>query len=374
MRILLVNADYPGFLEGLYAAHPGLERQPFDAQMQARNRSLFGVADFYSRHLSALGHEAWDVHANNEPMQRAWATEHGVRLSSARAWRFRLRRGIVPWLCRVQNDAWLLEALEAQVRRYRPDVLLNHWTGLDTGFLRRIKPLLRLLVCQVASPLPQDRDFGVYDLVISSLPNFVERFRRQGVRSELLRFAFEPSILEAIGSPERTIPVSFVGSLFAEHASRIRWLERVCTGAEVEVWGSGVATLAPDSPVLARYRGASWGIDMYRTLARSRITLNHHIDIAEQYANNMRLFEATGAGAMLLTDAKVNLGDMFESGREVVTYADADECVEKIAYYLAHDEERKEIAQAGQRRTLSEHTYGRRMAELADMLERRLRG
>ena len=33
---------------------------------------------------------------------------------------------------------------------------------------------------------------------------------------------------------------------------------------------------------------------MHQILRSSRTTLNHHIDAAESYANNMRLYEATG--------------------------------------------------------------------------------
>jgi len=45
MRFLILNTDYPEFLRGLYAQHPGLEKQPYEEQMQARVESLFGVAD-----------------------------------------------------------------------------------------------------------------------------------------------------------------------------------------------------------------------------------------------------------------------------------------------------------------------------------------
>jgi spore maturation protein CgeB len=87
----------------------------------------------------------------------------------------------------------------------------------------------------------------------------------------------------------------------------------------------------------------------------------------------MRLYEATGAGALLVTEAAGNLPDLFEPGREVVTYDGADQLVERIQHYLRHDDERRAIAAAGQRRTLTEHTYPRRAARLAELLELRLR-
>jgi spore maturation protein CgeB len=84
----------------------------------------------------------------------------------------------------------------------------------------------------------------------------------------------------------------------------------------------------------------------------------------------MRLFEATGVGAALVTDEASNLGELFDPGREVVTYATADELVERVAHLLEHEDERAAIARAGQERTLREHTYDRRMRDLAEILGR----
>ena len=82
----------------------------------------------------------------------------------------------------------------------------------------------------------------------------------------------------------------------------------------------------------------------------------------------MRLYEATGTGALLVTDSKPNLGDIFDIGREVVDYRTEDECIERVLYYLGHEGERSKIASAGQQRTLREHTYFNRMCEMVDIV------
>ena len=78
MRILVLNADYARFQSWLYRRQPGLENASYAQQMAARNASLFGVADFYSRNFIALGHAAAEVHVNNPSLQSAWAREHGM--------------------------------------------------------------------------------------------------------------------------------------------------------------------------------------------------------------------------------------------------------------------------------------------------------
>src|SRR5262245_20529133 len=85
MRVLIINTDYPDFLRWLYAQHPGLAHRAYAEQMRLRHESLYGVADFYSNNLRILGHEAEDVYANNEYLQKAWAAEQGEGRASALA-------------------------------------------------------------------------------------------------------------------------------------------------------------------------------------------------------------------------------------------------------------------------------------------------
>ena len=162
---------------------------------------------------------------------------------------------------------------------------------------------------------------------------------------------------------------AFVGSLSPHHPGRHAWLEKLCREVPLQDWGPGVEKLAAESPIRKAYRGPAWGLSMYRILRGSRISVNYHIELSGEYANNMRLYETTGVGTLLLTDWKRNLHELFEPEVEVVTYRTPEECVEKIRYFLEHEEERARIAKAGQARTLRDHTYRSRMAELVALTE-----
>ena len=111
---------------------------------------------------------------------------------------------------------------------------------------------------------------------------------------------------------------------------------------------------------------------MFRVLAQSRITINRHIDVSENYANNMRLYEATGCGAMLLTDHKDNLSALFRIGEEVVTYRTKEEAKDLIEHYVRDRVASSQIAAGGRNRTLTDHSYFSRMTELASILDTRL--
>jgi len=72
----------------------------------------------------------------------------------------------------------------------------------------------------------------------------------------------------------------------------------------------------------------------------------------------------------LLTDAKVNLPCLFEPDQEVVTYETPAEAVGKLKQLLADPQAAVAIAARGQARTLREHSYSQRMAELVALLQR----
>lgn len=374
MRFLILNTDYPEFLRWLYRENPGLESKAYDEQMRVRMESLFGVADFYSSNLRKLGHEAWDIHVNNEALQRAWAAEHGVALPPPRrSPHFRLRRRVVPWVSLACDQQWRRDALLAQIKHFKPDVILNQdLRTIDASFLKQAHSCVHLVIGQHAAPFSKGVDLRGYGLMISSLPNFVERFRHEGLSAELHRLAFEPRVLQALRPTEQPIPVSFVGTVSRDHRSRVDLLEHLCRRTPLVVWGQGIDGLPKTSPVRDRFRGKAWGRRMYQILRDSTLTLNHHIGIAGDFANNLRLYEATGAGTLLITDAKQNLHEIFEPGKEVESYRNPVECAELIEYYLAHEQERAAIACAGQQRTLCEHTYECRMQELVDIVSRHI--
>jgi hypothetical protein len=176
------------------------------------------------------------------------------------------------------------------------------------------------------------------------------------------------------------------------HPERHRWLVAVARRAPLEIWTDSFASVRPRlllgslrrgrvrqvaehflSPLRRRTHGPLYGRAMFAQLRQSNITLNRHITIAQPAAGNMRLFEATGAGACLVTDTRRDLDEIFALDSEVVTYSSNDECVERIRWLLEHPAAAAEIAARGQRRTLAEHTFAHRAVELEGLIEARLK-
>jgi spore maturation protein CgeB len=376
VRIAVVDTYYPVFLEEHYRVRPGLAGRHYREQLAALVDRCFGTADAYSRHLNELGHEAIDVVANCEPLQLRWATEHG---RPGRLRRLAARARWVP--ARFARDPLLQEIALAQIEEHDVDVVYaQDLSFFSRANLDRLRDQGRFVAGQIASEMPGREQLLGFQLLLTSFPHYVTRFREVGMDSEYLPIAFYERVLDRIRdegidpSPasERPHAISFVGGLGADvHGPRVQLLERIAERLPFEGWGYGWDGL-PDGALRRAYRGEAWGIEMYRVLAQSRIVVNRHSTAAAGFANNMRLFEATGAGAMLVTESAPNLSDFFAEGREVVTYDHPDDLMEKLSHYLEHDGERIAIASAGQRRTLRDHTYAQVMARLSEILEARL--
>lgn len=391
MRILVLNADYPRFLTWLYSRTSGLENASYAVQMAARNASLFGVADFYSRNFATEGHVAADLHVNNPWLQSAWAREHGIAVESIEPPGHAKAMELPGWLQRVitpfkpmlrplarkvglspKLDARAEEILIAQIEEFRPDLIINQDIfHVDTTLARRLKSIGNpMLFGHVGIEPPRDGDWSVYDLMMSQLRSIVEMFRDAEIRSEVCHLAFEPTVLDALPpQPPADIDVSFVGTVSPDHRQRIALLEAVARRFDLKLFGSRPQALPKSSPLHRCFQGEVWGVEMYQALRRSKITLNSHIDFAGREAGNMRLFEATGVGAYLLTDFKDTLHALFEPGREVGVWYTVDDCLTSIERSLRDDQERTEVARAGHARTISHHTYRHRVAQILKFAE-----
>lgn len=77
---------------------------------------------------------------------------------------------------------------------------------------------------------------------------------------------------------------------------------------------------------------------------------------------NLRIFEALGSGALLITDRlpkEAKLNELFQDGKHLVMYDSRKDLIEKVRHYLKHEDERIKIAEAG-RGEVENHLYSNR--------------
>jgi spore maturation protein CgeB len=79
-----------------------------------------------------------------------------------------------------------------------------------------------------------------------------------------------------------------------------------------------------------------------------------------------RTFEQGLSGTLMICRQSPNLDEYYQAGKEFVPFDDLDDCIEKVRYYLNHENERMRIASAYRDRTRAEHMWTHRFQRMFD--------
>lgn len=107
--------------------------------------------------------------------------------------------------------------------------------------------------------------------------------------------------------------------------------------------------------------------EMPKVFQASRINLNITMRPIET-GLSLRVWDVLGCGGFLLTNYQAELPDYFEIGKDLEAYESQEELLQKVQYYLSHEEERIEIAIHGYEKTARLHSYEHRLAEMIRIL------
>lgn len=154
-------------------------------------------------------------------------------------------------------------------------------------------------------------------------------------------------------------------------------LERKVTGMErmrylkaiSEHFSLSIYTGSPkENEIKADYRGiADYDTVMPRVFNGAKINL-HFAPRNIHSAVSLRVFDVLACGGFLLTTWQPEIVELFEDEKELVLFSEVDEMLDKIEYYLCHDDERKEIAQNGYKKILKDYTYEKVLQGFFDQL------
>lgn len=78
----------------------------------------------------------------------------------------------------------------------------------------------------------------------------------------------------------------------------------------------------------------------------------------------LRAFDIMGAGGFLITNYQEDYMDFFDENKDFVIYYDYEDLLDKVSYYLKHDDERQQIAQNGRKKVAEQHTYLHRVEQI----------
>lgn len=141
---------------------------------------------------------------------------------------------------------------------------------------------------------------------------------------------------------------------------RIRTLNQLARKYPVHLF-----TTSDTSPLLHvhTHPALDYHTQMSKIFSVSKINLNMTAPNIES-GIPLRVWDVLSAGGFLLTDYRPEYDGLLEDGYELVIYDGLEDLIQKIHYYLTHEEERLQIARNGYQRILQEHNYQNRLEKM----------
>lgn len=176
-------------------------------------------------------------------------------------------------------------------------------------------------------------------------------------------------------SVEKDIGVSFVGYCYGERRQHIEHLQKtlglVAYGKNVPSPRNWKTQIKRNVARLFRipWNGPNLELpdqDAVKNIwNRSRISFTPlEASTSGKLQIKARVFDMGLSGTLMLCNRNEALHEFYEPGKEYVEYEDLDDCIDKARYYLKHESERREIAEAYYRRTKAEHLWQHRYEKL----------
>jgi hypothetical protein len=367
LKYFFLLENYNWFYTSYILARPELASRSYKEIRNELFAQYYYQSDSLSSAIAAQGNDVEESIPECYPLQLKWAKQHAPSLAAS----YYLGKPLRSFRSRVLKqtavmEEWGSKVVLEQVRKYKPDVVYVYsGAPVTEQQLVEIKKHTRLLVLQWSCALIEGFPYHLFDLVTTSYRKLIPYFRSRNIRCEEVQQAYDQRINDLVKKEASTGDVVFIGTLLPKvHATRIAILEQLAEKINIDFYGQGYEQLPADSPIRKRYKGEANGLNMYNIYSRYKIALHIPGDTVNEFAGAKRLFEVTGIGTMLLTQQQSNISEYFEEGKELLCFTDANDCFEKIKYYLAHDKEREQVAKAGQQRTFSYHSFSKRAAEV----------
>ncbi len=273
--------------------------------------------------------------------------------------------------CNLQeNEALKLQIIRNFTKVYKPDVIIaREQTGIASNFWNQFREN-SLIMGVMSCPMPNPWYIGDYDVLITSTPIFRDFFEASGTPSYLIGNGFDERILNELTLDGPLHGVVFVGGLGAPvFTKRTQLMEYLSRNIEFKWWGYDIGGLSDTCRLKHTWQGQASGLDMFNIFNQAHIVLNDYGREAKGLAVNQRLYEIMGIGSFMLTRHSPNLAKDFPP-ELFATFHNENDCIDKIKYYLKNENERNEIAKAGQKYILEHFSYKRIMSKLHQIIIR----
>lgn len=172
------------------------------------------------------------------------------------------------------------------------------------------------------------------------------------------------AIPDSFADTDAYVAANYILGMRVSELERIRTLNLLAEQFDLHLFTRS------DTTVLKRvhcHGGVTTHREMPLVFKSSKINLNITIR-SIQTGLSQRIWDILGCGGFLLSNYQAEIPEYFEIGRDLECYESIPELKEKIAYYLAHDDIRREIAANGFQKVKEAHTWLNRIVTLLNVV------
>ena len=153
------------------------------------------------------------------------------------------------------------------------------------------------------------------------------------------------------------------------YPSRVRLLERlIAKGIPLRLYGSGFPRWIGETAARTVHTGHYVAREEKARVFRSAAGVLNTMHPSEVSGVNVRLFEAAGCGAAVLTEFRPTVPELFTVGNEVLTFRDFDDLVKQATRLLSERGLTARLGDAATQRAHRDHTYDLRVTTILDKL------
>jgi predicted SAM-dependent methyltransferase/glycosyltransferase involved in cell wall biosynthesis len=366
LKFLQVHTFYSAYLDNFYSRY-SISGMKYREHLNTLLSDGFSSVHLIAPYMSGYNYDSKIIIANDLRLQSKWLNEADNR---------------------NQFNGQLIDLLKMQIEEERPDVLyLSDPITFDSRFIRKLNYKPSMIVGWRAADIPEGTDWSEFDLILTGLSRMLEIAKELGAKKGEYFFPGCPK-LDSVNAQlkDRTNDLVFCGSWTSDqHTKRNDYLLHLAEYCirhndpfRFKLFLSG--EIEKLNPAVRKYNNPSiFGNQMYQVLSNSKITFDSRgeirhkkstggihgfEDIAKEESINMRIFEATGCGSLLIAEEQKNIHKYFEPGKEIVLFNGKKDLIDQIKYYLSHEDERQEIANNGHLRCVNEYSLEKRAGEL----------
>lgn len=195
--------------------------------------------------------------------------------------------------------------------------------------------------------------YGMDLLEIGLTPKVIEEFKK------CVPFYQLPE--NSVGTDAKVMSQFYLGNKVTEQ-ERLRKFARISEKFSMDLYTLSDTSMLPNVHVKG---SAESMVEMPKIFNCSKININL-TSKPIRTGIPQRIFDIMGAGGFVLTNYQSELQEYFTMGEHLDCFGSDEEMMEKIAYYLEHDDERARIAKNGKEWVAKNHTYDLRAAIILD--------